>query len=187
MSSPAVTSWDDKLRPDGRRDGAGRDAEGLGAALSRLAVSRRRREPVGGAAPRHQRRLHAVVVAPGGEPVPRVPARGRAGAARGPRPARGLPARRVRARLLRRPPRSVSTRCTARPTARRASPAARDRDRCGAAAARSRRVRLDRAGARRRVALPDRRRPRARDRGRGSRPGRRRARRADPRRGRAHR
>ena len=57
---------------------AGRDAEGLGAALPRLAVPRRRREPFDAAAARHQRRLHAVVVAPGGEPVPRVPARGRA-------------------------------------------------------------------------------------------------------------
>ena len=52
--------------------------QGLGAALPRLAVPRRRRQPLRRAAARHQRRLHAVVAAPGGEPVPRVPARGRA-------------------------------------------------------------------------------------------------------------
>ena len=75
---PGSNRWDDKLRPEPDETVAGRDAEGLGAALRRLAVPRRRREHVGRVAARHQRRLHAVVVAAGGEPVPRVPARGRA-------------------------------------------------------------------------------------------------------------
>ena len=88
---PGSNHWDDKLRLRARPDDPGGDAEGLGAALPRLAVPRRRCEPLGRAAARHQRRLHAVVVAPGGEPVPRVPARGRTRAARSARAARGLP------------------------------------------------------------------------------------------------
>ena len=56
-------------------------------------------------AARHQRRLHAVVVAAGREPVPRVPARGRAGSLARVGATRRLPTRRVRARLLRRPAR----------------------------------------------------------------------------------
>ena len=60
-------------------------------------------EPVGRASPRHQRRLHAVVAAPGGEPVPRVPARGRARRCRSSSRSSSATTRRVRARLLRRP------------------------------------------------------------------------------------
>ena len=76
----------------------------LGAALCRLALPRRGREPFRRARARHQRRIHALVAAPRGEPVPRVPARGRARARARAGTTRRVPSGRVRARLLRRPP-----------------------------------------------------------------------------------
>ena len=74
------------------------------------------------AAPRHQRRLHAFVVAPGGEPVPRVPARGRARAARGSGAARRLPSAARTRSATTAISATRSTRCTAStPTTVRAS------------------------------------------------------------------
>ena len=43
---PGSHHWDDKLRPTVDETIAGGDAEGFGALLSRLAVPRRRREPI---------------------------------------------------------------------------------------------------------------------------------------------
>ena len=75
---PGSHTWADRLRPDTADTIAAEMPQGLGAALRRLALPRRGREPLRRAAPRHQRGIHALVAAPRGEPVPRVPARGRA-------------------------------------------------------------------------------------------------------------
>ena len=53
---PRQSSVGGQATTDGRPDGAGRDAEGFGAALSRLRVPRWRREPFGRAAPGRERR-----------------------------------------------------------------------------------------------------------------------------------
>ena len=89
---PGSHHWDDKLRPDVDETVPAEMPKGsvllyLGSLYHGGGANRSTRT-----AARGQRRLHAVVVAPGGEPVPRVPARGRARAARGTGAARGLPA-----------------------------------------------------------------------------------------------
>ena len=102
---PGSNHWEDKLRPTNDETVPAEMPKGsvllyLGSLYHGGGANRSAR-----AATRHQRRLHAFVVAAGGEPVPRVPAGSRARAARAVGAARGLPTRCVRARLLRRPPR----------------------------------------------------------------------------------
>ena len=73
---PGSHQWADKLRPDHSETVAAAMPKGSVFIYVGSRVPRRRRQPVRRASPRHQRRLHAGVAAPGGEPVPRVPAGG---------------------------------------------------------------------------------------------------------------
>ena len=165
-----------------RPDGPGRDAEGLGAALPRFALPRRRRQPVGAGPARINVGYTLSWLRQEENQYLACP----------PEVARELPEALARSRAINvARTRSATTAtcvirsrcCTASPTPRRASRRNRER----AAPARPGRLRVDRAGARRRVAVPHRRRSRTGDRRRRSRPRRRRARRQILGRYRAHR
>ncbi len=104
---PGSHRWEDKLRPTVDQTIAAEMPKGsvlfyLGSLYHGGGANRST-----SSAARGERGIHAVVVAPRGEPVPRLPARRRARPARGSGASRRLPARRLRAGVLRRPARSL--------------------------------------------------------------------------------
>ena len=74
---PGSHTWADRLRPD-TADTIAAEMPPARCCSTSARSTTAGREPLRRAAPRHQRRIHALVAAPRGEPVPRVPARGRA-------------------------------------------------------------------------------------------------------------
>ncbi len=98
---PGSHKWEDKLRPQYEETVPAEMPKGSVFFYVGSVYHGGGAEPFERATSRHQRRVHAVVVAAGGEPVPRLPSRGRPHDRRRPRQAHRVPPGRVRARVLR--------------------------------------------------------------------------------------